>query len=147
MDTRSYKTMSANKETAVGKWYIVDADGEVLGRLCTRIAHVLRGKHRPDFTPHVDCGDCVIVINADKVRVTGDKANQKEYTRFSLYPGGLKKVVYKDMMDVTPERIIETGVRGMLPKNKLGRGMFRKLYVYAGGEHPHQAQQPETLKD
>ena len=146
MDTRSYKTISAKKETAVGKWYVIDAEGQILGRLCTRIAHVLRGKHRPDFTPHVDCGDNVIVLNADKVRVSGDKAETKEYTRYSLYPGGLKKTVFKDMMATTPERIIETGVKGMLPKNKLGRGMFRKLHVYTGGEHPHQAQQPETLK-
>lgn len=146
MDTRSYKTISANKETVVGKWYVIDAEGQVLGRLCTRIAHILRGKHRTDFTPHIDCGDNVIVLNADKVRVTGNKANAKEYTRFSLYPGGLKKVVFKDMLAVTPERVIETGVKGMLPKNKLGNGMFRKLHVYTGSEHPHQAQKPETLK-
>ena len=146
MDTRSYKTISARKETAVGKWYVVDAEDQILGRLCTRIAHVLRGKHRPDFTPHVDCGDNVIVINADKVRVSGSKAETKEYRRYSLYPGGLKTIIYKDLMDTIPERIIETAVKGMLPKNKLGRGMFRKLHVYTGTEHPHQAQKPETLK-
>ena len=146
MDTRSYKTISAKKETAIGKWYVVDAEGQVLGRLCSKIAHVLRGKHRPDFTPHVDCGDCVIVLNADKVRITGIKADTKEYKRYTLYPGGLKKTSYKDMMATHPTRIIEIGVKGMLPKNKLGRGMFRKLYVYTGTEHPHQAQKPETLK-
>lgn len=145
MDSRSYKTISARKETAVGKWYVVDADGKVLGRLCTAIAHVLRGKHRPDFTPHVDCGDHVIVINAEKVRVTGDKAETKEYSRYSNYPGGLKTTLYKDMMDTHPERIIEIAVKGMLPKNKLGRALYRKLHVYTGADHPHKAQQPETL--
>jgi large subunit ribosomal protein L13 len=146
MDTRSYKTVSAKKETAVGKWYIVDADGQVLGRLCTQIAHVLRGKHRPDFTPHVDCGDAVVVINAEKIRVTGDKMESKEYKHYSLYPGGLKTTIFKDMLAKHPERIIEIAVKGMLPKTKLGKGMFRKLYVYAGADHPHRAQQPETLK-
>jgi large subunit ribosomal protein L13 len=146
MDTLSYKTISAKKETAVGKWYIVDAEDQVLGRLSTQVAHVLRGKHRPDFTPHVDCGDNVIVINADKVRVTGDKAGTKEYRRYSLYPGGLKSIVYKDLMSKHPERIVEIAVKGMLPKNKLGRSLFRKLHVYAGAEHPHQAQKPESLK-
>lgn len=145
MDSRSYKTISAKKETAVGKWYIVDAEGQILGRLCSKVAHVLRGKHRPDFTPHVDCGDNVIVINADKIRISGNKADNKEYVRYTGYPGGLRTKLFKDMKESTPERIIEIGVKGMLPKTKLGRGMYRKLHVYAGAEHPHQAQQPETL--
>ncbi len=146
MDTRSYKTISAKKETAVGKWYIVDAEGQVLGRMCTQIAHVLRGKHRPDFTPHVDCGDHVIVINAAQVRVTGAKADDKEYKRHTLYPGGLRVSNFRDMQTKHPGRVVEIGVKGMLPKTKLGRAMFGKLHVYAGAEHPHQAQQPETLK-
>ncbi len=145
MDSRSYKTLSAKKETAVGKWYVVDAEGQILGRLCSKVAHVLRGKHRPDYTPHVDCGDNVIVVNADKIRVTGDKADTKEYIRYTGYPGGLRTTLFKEMLNKTPERIIEIGVKGMLPKNKLGRGMFRKLHVFAGAEHPHQAQKPESL--
>lgn len=145
MDSRSYKTISARSETAVGKWYVIDAEGQVLGRLCSKVAHVLRGKHRPDFTPHVDLGDNVIVINASGIRVSGDKANAKEYVRYTGYPGGLRTTVFKDMLAKTPERVIEIGVKGMLPKNKLGRSMHRKLHVYAGGEHPHQAQTPEVL--
>ncbi len=146
MNTLSYKTLSAKKETAQGKWYIVDAENKVLGRLCTQIAHVLRGKHRPDYTPHVDCGDRVIVINADKVRVTGSKATDKEYIRHTGYPGGQRKTTFNKMQAAHPGRVIEIAVKGMLPKNKLARGMFRKLFVYAGAEHPHQAQQPEELK-
>ena len=146
VDTLSYKTQSANKQTVEHKWYIIDAEGEVVGRLCSRIAHVLRGKHKPSYTPHVDCGDYVIVINADKVRFTGDKWNQKEYITFSGYPGGQKRATANEMMAKKPISIIENAVKGMLPKTKLGRAMRKKLFVYEGSEHKHQAQQPEELK-
>lgn len=145
MDTLSYKTLSANKETVERKWYVVDAEGEVVGRLCSRIAAVLRGKHKPSYTPHVDTGDCVIVINADKVRFTGSKWDQKEYITYSGYPGGQKRKTAKEMLDKKPIAIIENGVKGMLPKNKLGRAMYKKLFVYEGSEHPHQAQKPEEF--
>lgn len=145
MDTLSYKTVSAKKETVDRKWYIVDAEGEVVGRLCSKIAHVLRGKHKPSYTPHVDTGDCVIVINADKVRFTGAKWSQKEYITYSGYPGGQKSKTAKEMLDKKPIAIIENAVKGMLPKNKLGRAMFKKLFVYEGAEHPHQAQKPEAF--
>lgn len=127
------------------KWYIVDAEGEVVGRLCSRIAHVLRGKNKPDFTPHVDTGDYVVVINADKVRFTGMKVFQKEYIRHTGYPGGQRVRTAREQFDKHPERIIEDAVRGMLPKNRLGRQMIKKLFVYAGAEHPHQAQKPEDF--
>lgn len=145
MDTLSYKTKSAKKETVEHKWYVVDAEGEVVGRLCSRIAHVLRGKHRADYTPHVDCGDYVIVLNADKVRFTGGKWDQKEYITFSGYPGGQKRIVAQDMLVKNPSMIIERAVKGMLPKNKLGRAMFKKLFIYEGAEHKHQAQKPEPF--
>lgn len=127
------------------KWYIVDAEGAVLGRLATEIARVLRGKHRPQYTPHADCGDHVIVINAEKVRVTGRKEDNKVYYRHTGWVGGLKSIVLKDQRERHPERIIEAAVKGMMPKNPLGRSMFKKLKVYAGTEHPHAAQQPEAL--
>ena len=127
------------------KWYVIDADGEVVGRLCSRIAHVLRGKHKPSFTPHVDTGDFVIVINAGKVRFTGGKWDQKEYLTYSGYPGGQKATVAKDLLDKKPFAIIENGVKGMLPKTKLGRAMIKKLFIYEGAEHPHQAQKPEPF--
>lgn len=145
MDTLSYKTKSAKKETVEHKWYIVDAEGEVVGRLCTKIAQVLRGKHKPSYTPHVDCGDYVIVINADKVRFTGNKWSQKEYIHYTGYPGGQRRIVASDLMQKKPYAIIENAVRGMLPKNRLGRAMFKKLFVYEGTEHAHQAQKPEPL--
>ena len=146
MDTLSYKTKSQRKEDVERKWYVVDAEGEVLGRMCTTIANVLRGKHKPEYTPHVDTGDNVIVINAEKVRMTGTKMDDKEYIRYSGYPGGQKRETARELMDKKPEAIVENAVRGMLPKNRLGRAMFTKLHVYAGAEHPHQAQKPETLK-
>lgn len=146
MNTLSYRTEFANKDTVEQKWYVIDADGEVVGRLCSQIAHVLRGKHKPSYTPHVDCGDYVIVINAEKVRFTGQKMSQKEYITFSGYPGGQKIQTAKELMEKKPTAIIENAVRGMLPKTKLGRQLIKKLYLYEGGEHPHQAQQPETLK-
>lgn len=145
MDTLSYKTISAKKEEVEHKWYIVDATDQVVGRLCSQIAHVLRGKHKPEYTPHVDCGDNVIVVNADKIRFTGSKWDQKEYITFSGYPGGQKRKPAKEMREKFPERVVEIAVRGMLPKTKLGRAMFKKLFVYAGPEHPHAAQKPEKL--
>ncbi|MEM6965671.1 MAG: 50S ribosomal protein L13 [Bacteroidota bacterium] len=146
MNTLSYKTQSANKETVERKWYIVDADGQTLGRMCTKIATVLRGKHKPSYTPHVDCGDNVIVINAEKVRLTGSKMEQKVYLTYSGYPGGQKSKTAAELMAKKPYAMVEKAVKGMLPKNKLGRAMFKKLYVYAGEEHPHAAQKPEELK-
>jgi len=145
VDTLSYKTEFAKREDVEHKWYVIDAEGEVLGRLCSRVASVLRGKNKPSYTPHVDCGDYVIVLNADKVRLTGQKMNQKEYITFSGYPGGQKTRTAKELLTKKPHALIENAVRGMLPKNKLGRAMFKKLFVYEGEEHPHQAQQPEPF--
>lgn len=146
MDTLSYKTKSARKEDVVRKWYIVDAENMVLGRMCTEIATILRGKHKPSYTPHVDCGDNVIVINADKVRLTGNKWDQKVYLTYSGYPGGQKSKTAKELHAKKPFAVIENAVKGMLPKNRLGRAMYKKLYVYAGTEHQHAAQKPEPLK-
>jgi len=146
VNTLSYKTKSRRKEDVQRKWYIVDAEGEIVGRLASRIAHVLRGKHKPDYTPHVDTGDYVIVINAEKIRFTGDKMNTKEYQRYSGYPGGQKIKTAREVMAKNPIFILEKAVKGMLPKNKLGRMMFKKLFVYAGPEHKHQAQKPEEFK-
>ena len=146
MDTLSYKTKSERKEDVERKWYIVDAENVVLGRMATRVATVLRGKHKASYTPHIDCGDHVVIVNAEKVRFTGDKLNQKEYISFSGYTGGQKRVLAKDMIEKKPIRPVELAVKGMLPKGKLGRAMYRKLFVYAGSEHPHAAQQPENLE-
>ena len=146
MNTLSYKTKSANKDSVVRKWYIIDADGEVVGRLASRIATVLRGKHKPSYTPHFDAGDNVIIINADKVRFTGKKWAQKEYISYSLYPGGQKRVKAKEMAAKKPRFVIEKAIKGMLPKNSLGRAQFRKLFTYEGTEHPHAAQKPEDFK-
>jgi len=146
VNTLSYKTQSAKKETVERKWFVVDAEGEVVGRLATQIATILRGKHRPDYTPHVDTGDNVIVINADKVRFTGMKMKQKEYITFSGYTGGQKRRTAEEQMAKHPTRIMENAVRGMLPKTKLGRAMIKKLFLYTGTEHPHSAQKPETIK-
>ncbi len=142
------KTYMANNQTVERRWFVVDAAGQRVGRLSTEVATLIRGKHKPTFTPHVDCGDYVIVINAKDVELTGNKWNDKKYYRHSFYPGGLRETTAKVMNDTFPERIVEYAVKGMLPKGKLGRQMFKKLYVYAGNEHPHQAQQPEvyTLK-
>jgi len=140
------KTLSLRKEDVEQKWYIVDAQGKTLGRLATQIASVLRGKHKPTFTPHVNCGDNVIVVNAEKIQVTGRKLTQKKYYRHSGYPGGLKEITLRDQLKKFPERVIEHAVKGMLPKNRLGRQMYTKLKVYAGPNHPHQAQQPEILE-
>lgn len=145
MNTLSYKTQSANKDTVDRKWFVVDAEGQTLGRMCTKIATVLKGKHKPSYTPHVDTGDNVIVINADKIRLTGSKMEQKVYLSYSLYPGGQKSITAQELMAKKPYAVVEKAVKGMLPKNKLGRAMFKKLYVYAGAEHPHAAQKPENL--
>lgn len=145
MDTLSYKTKSQKKETVERKWLIVDAEGETVGRICSRIASVLRGKHKPSYTPHIDCGDYVIVINADKIRFTGQKESQKIYLHHTGYPGGQRAKTAKQLFAERPERIVENAVRGMLPKNRLGSAMFKKLFVYAGAEHPHEAQQPEAF--
>lgn len=140
------KTFSAKKDNVKRDWIIVDAENKVLGRLATEIATRLKGKHKPEYTPHVDTGDYIIVINAEKVRVTGNKYDDKMYYRHSGYPGGLKETNFKDLNKSKPEMIIEKAVKGMLPKNPLGREMFRKLKVYAGTEHPHTAQQPQVLE-
>ena len=140
---KSYITKPAEVER---QWVVVDAQGQTLGRLATRVATILRGKHKPGFSPSVDCGDYVIVINADKIHVTGRRMDQKMYYRHSGYPGGLSEISLRDQLEQFPTRPIEAAVRGMLPKNKLGRKVFKKLKVYAGEEHPHQAQQPVPLE-
>lgn len=145
MDTLSYKTQSANKETVVHGWWIVDAEGQTLGRMASKIASILRGKHKASFTPHVDCGDNVIVLNAEKVVLTGRKMKQKVYLSYSLYPGGQKSVTAKELLEKKPEKLVEFAVEGMLPNGKLGKAMFKKLFVYQGGEHPHEAQKPQEL--
>lgn len=139
------KTFTAKPATVKRDWYVVDAEGKVLGRLATEIALRLCGKHKPEYTPHVDTGDYIVVINAEKVRVTGRKSADKMYHRHTGYMGGLKSVSFDKLIAVKPEMIIETAVKGMLPKNSLGSTMFGKLKVYAGGEHPHAAQQPQEL--
>lgn len=145
MKTLRYRTLSANKETVNKQWFVVDAEDEVLGRLAAKVAYVLRGKHKTDFTPHVDCGDNVIIINADKIRLTGKKLTDKVYIRHSGYPGGQSKTTPIEMLSKHPERVIEKAVKGMLPKNRLGADLFRNLYVYVGTEHKHEAQKPAKL--
>ena len=135
----------ANPDKVERKWYVVDADGQTLGRLASEIAKVLRGKNKPIYTPHIDTGDYVIVVNADKIKVTGKKLDQKIYYRHSDYVGGMKEFTLREMMDRKPERVIELAVKGMLPKGPLGRAMIKKLHVYAGPEHNHAAQKPEVL--
>lgn len=139
------KTFSAKPETVKRDWYVVDAAGQTLGRLATEIASRLRGKHKPEYTPHVDTGDYIVVINAEQVRVTGNKAADKKYYSHSGFPGGIKEINFEKLIAKAPERVIETAVKGMLPKNPLGRAMYRKLKVYRGPEHPHAAQQPQPL--
>lgn len=140
------KTFSARKEDVERSWYIVDAEGKVLGRLATEVAKVLRGKHKPIYTPHVDTGDHVIVVNADKVRLTADKMDKKVYYWHSGYPGGIKSATARQLMAKRPEAIVRKAVKGMLPGNRLGRAMYKKLKVYAGSDHPHQAQMPVPLE-
>ncbi|MDG1233160.1 MAG: 50S ribosomal protein L13 [Pseudomonadales bacterium] len=140
------KTVSAKKETVTRKWYVVDATGKTLGRLCTEIANRLRGKHKPEFTPHVDTGDYVVVVNAEKIEVTGNKTTDKLYHHHTGYPGGIKSISFDKLLVKSPEMIIEKAVKGMMPKNKLSRAMLSKLKVYAGNDHPHSAQQPTLLE-
>ena len=140
------RTKTPRADEIEQKWLVADASGQVLGRLASRIAHVLRGKHKPNYVPHLDVGDFVVVVNAEKIRVTGKKADQKTYYRHTGYPGGLKARTYRELLRTRPERIIESAVRGMLPKTRLGRKMLKKLNVYAGPEHPHAAQQPSPLE-
>lgn len=146
MDSISYKTVYANKATIEKKWYVVDASDKVLGRLASQIAAALIGKNKADYTPHSDNGDCVIVLNAGKVKLSGSKLNSKEYITYSGYPGGQKRIIASDLVNKKPIALIEEAVRGMLPKNRLGSEMFRNLYVYDSDNHPHQAQQPGELK-
>lgn len=145
MDTLSYKTISANDATVDKQWVVVDAQAAVLGRLASEVARILRGKNKPNFTPHVDCGDNVIVINADKVRLTGRKWDEKVYVRHTGYPGGQRISTPRLLKDKSSAILVEKAVRGMLPKNRLGRKMYGNLYVYEGAEHPHEAQQPKTI--
>ncbi|PID93652.1 MAG: 50S ribosomal protein L13 [Bacteroidetes bacterium] len=145
MNTLSYKTVSANKETVKKEWVVVDAENEVLGRLASKIAIVLRGKHKPSFTPHVDCGDNVIVINAGKIKLTGLKWDQKEYVRHTGYPGGQRITSVREMLAKKPEAIVEKAVKGMLPKNRLGSQLLSNLKVYADATHPHDGQDPKVL--
>ena len=140
------KTFVATPETRQRGWYVVDAEGKTLGRLATRIADTLRGKHKPEYTPHVDTGDFVIVVNAEKISVTGEKLQKKRYWRHSGYPGGIRSRTLEEMLERRPEEVIRLAVRGMLPRNRLGRKQLTKLKVYAGPDHPHAAQQPQTLE-
>lgn len=145
MNTLSYKTVSANKETVQKEWYVVDAKDKVLGRLSSVVALVLRGKHKPNFTPHVDCGDNVIVINAEKIKLTGNKMTKKQYIRHTGYPGGQHTQTPEDLLSKKPVAVVEKAVKGMLPKNRLGSVLFNNLYVFAGETHTHDAQQPKQL--
>ena len=146
MDSLSYKTISANASTVTKEWVVIDAADEVLGRLASQIAKILRGKNKPSYTPHVDCGDYVIVINAEKVKLTGNKMTEKVYTRHTGYPGGQRFATAQDYLKKKPEFVIEEAVRGMLPKTRLGEAIFKNLKVYAGAEHPHAAQNPKAIK-
>lgn len=145
MSQNVQKTYVAKPSTVEAKWYLVDADGKTLGRLATRIARILMGKHKPEYTPHIDVGDFVVVVNAEKIHVTGRKLEQKSYQRYSGYPGGLKVIPMAAMLERHPERVIREAVRRMLPKTKLGRQMLSKLKIYASAEHPHEAQMPEPI--
>lgn len=145
MNTISYKTISANKETAEKNWVLVDVEGQTLGRVSSKIAFLLRGKHKTNFTPHVDCGDNVVVINASKVALSGSKETTKEYVRHTGYPGGQRFSTPTQLLAKQPIKVVENAVKGMLPKNKLGRQMYRNLFVYEGAEHNQEAQQPKTI--
>ncbi|HPC99643.1 MAG TPA: 50S ribosomal protein L13 [Bacteroidales bacterium] len=146
MNTLSYKTVSANKSTVSKEWVLIDAEGQPLGRLASAIAILLRGKHKTDFTPHVDCGDNVIVINAGKVDLSGNKWEQKEYVRHTGYPGGQRMTKADEMLKKNPVFLIEHAVKGMLPKNRLGRAIFKNMHVYTGAEHKHEAQKPRKIE-
>lgn len=146
MDSLSYKTISANAATVTKEWVVIDATNEVLGRLASQIAKILRGKNKPSYTPHVDCGDYVIVVNAEKVKLTGDKMTEKVYVRHTGYPGGQRFATAADYLKKKPTFVVEEAVRGMLPKTRLGEAIFKNLKVYAGSEHPHAAQNPKVIK-
>lgn len=146
MDTLSYKTVSANKATVNKEWVLVDAEGAVLGRLSSLVANMLRGKHKTNFTPHVDCGDNVIVINAEKVVLTGEKMSKKEYIRHTGYPGGQRSTTAEELLKKNPIGLVEHAVKGMLPRNRLGSALYRNLHVYAGPVHPHEAQKPKIIE-
>jgi|TARA_B100000809_G_scaffold261449_1_gene310365 large subunit ribosomal protein L13 len=146
VDTLSYKTVSANAATVDKNWVIVDAQNETLGRLASKVAFLIRGKHKANFTPHVDCGDNVVVINAGKIKLTGNKWDEKKYISYSGYPGGQKVATAAEVMAKNPIKMVEKSIKGMLPKNKLGSALFRNLYVYEGAEHDQAAQQPQEIK-
>ncbi len=145
MDTLSYKTISANKQGVVKEWFLLDAEGQVLGRLASKVANILRGKNKPCFTPHADCGDYVIIINADKIKLTGKKLTDKQYVRHTGYPGGQRMKSPQELLVKKPTAVVEMAIKGMLPRNRLGSALFRNLHVYAGNEHEHQAQQPKLI--
>ncbi|MBQ9427776.1 MAG: 50S ribosomal protein L13 [Paludibacteraceae bacterium] len=145
MDTLSYKTVSANKQTAHKEWVVVDAEGQILGRMCTKVAKLLRGKYKPDFTPNVDCGDNVIIINADKVQLTGKKWTDRVYVRYTGFPGGQREFTPQDLLEKGADRLIRKVIKGMLPKNRLGARLINNLHVFAGAEHNMQAQQPKQI--
>ena len=145
MNSLSYRTVSANAQTVKKEWILIDAENQTLGRLATRVANVLRGKTKPSYTPHVDCGDNVVIINAEKIVLTGKKLTDKQYVRHTGYPGGQRFTTPQQLLNTHPIRVIEHAVRGMLPKNKLGDALYRNLKVYAGAEHPHQAQNPKVV--
>ena len=145
MDTKSYKTISANKKTVKKNWVLIDAENEILGRLASKVTFILRGKHKPDFTPHVDCGDNVIVINAEKVKLTGNKLSNKKYISHSGYPGGQKIRTIEDVLNKKPIHVVEHAVKGMLPKNRLGSAIYRNLHVLTGPDHPYEAQKPNKI--
>ena len=145
MDTLSYKTQSANKKTVNKEWLLVDAEGQTLGRLASKVANILRGKYKTNYTPHVDCGDNVVIINAEKIVLTGNKWDDKKYIRYTGYPGGQRVRTARDLMEKKPTALVEKAVKGMLPKNRLGADLFRNLYVYEGPEHKQEAQKPKQI--
>ena len=145
MDTLSYRTISANKETVNKEWVVIDAENQILGRMSSIAAKFLRGKYKPNFTPHVDCGDNVIIINAEKIQMTGKKWTDKQYVRHTGYPGGQRVRTPEELMVKKPTAVVEQAIKGMLPKNRLGSQLFRNLFVYAGTEHPHEAQKPKAI--
>ncbi len=146
VDSLSYKTLSVNKETAQKEWLVIDAENEVLGRLASQIAKIIRGKNKPSFTPHSDCGDYVIILNADKVRLTGNKMSDKEYVRYTGYPGGQRITTAKELLVKHPTSLVQKAIKGMLPKNKLSSAIMNNLYIYTGVDHPHVAQKPKEIK-
>ena len=145
MNTLSYKTISANSATVQKEWLVVDADGQTLGRLASNVAKLIRGKHKTNYTPHVDCGDNVIILNAEKISMTGNKMQEKEYVWHTGFPGGQKSATAEEMMTKSARKVVEKAVKGMLPKNRLGSVLFKNLYVYEGSEHKHEAQQPKVI--